>query len=80
MMLDFWSWAAVVQCSWGGAVVQCSWRGASRTMEKRGKVLQGSTADVTPVDVALFVRARHKSQASASPASTHHTANIGHPY
>ena len=80
MMLDVWSWAAVVQCSWRGAVVQCSWRGASRTNEKREEIPQGSTADVTLVDVALVVRARHKSRASASLASTHHTANIGHPY
>ena len=60
MMLDVWSWAAVVQCNRRGAVVQCSWRGASRTMGKRGEILQGSIADVTHVDVALFVRARHK--------------------
>ena len=49
-------------------------------MEKCGEILQGSTTDVTLVDLALVVRARHKSRASASLASTHHTANIGHPY
>ena len=41
MMLDVWSWAAVVQCSWRGAEVQGGLRGASRPMEKRAEILQG---------------------------------------
>ena len=46
-MLDVWSWATVVQCSWRGAVVQCSWRGGSPTTEEVGQIRQGSTEDVT---------------------------------